>query len=94
MNSNALQRIRTSTALRPLAPEASASTNSARRAGKRAMGIGPTLQPWEGRVLPLYYARSSERDPIATRKSKVFAFRFATGSVPPLQKNSLGIFLL
>lgn len=21
------------------------------------MGIGPTSQPWEGRILPLYYAR-------------------------------------
>lgn len=25
------------------------------------MGIEPTAQPWEGRILPLYYARNERK---------------------------------
>lgn len=32
------------------------------------MGIGPTSQPWEGRILPLYYARAKQILRIITKK--------------------------
>ena len=31
---------------------------------KRAMGIEPTSQPWQGRVLPLYDARIIAYEPL------------------------------
>ncbi len=58
------------------------------------MGIGPTLQPWEGRVLPLYYARSSGLNPTAAKSQKYLPFV----SLPDLsllyKKISATIFLL
>ena len=34
------------------------------------MGIEPTAQPWEGRILPLYYARTVSAEAIAKAEQK------------------------
>ena len=53
---------------------------------ERTMGIGPTPQPWEGRVLPLYYARCycPDDELVATDKSSTVKCRVALGGMTGL----------